>query len=136
MSDTELIKMEGAELEFKQPSKLLIQRWCSKQNSSQFRNVVDRTLLYIKKDDVKLVLSDTIDHGPVVKEDLDYALNSLRDYFSKGIIGFAFVNPDNIFSQILVERFVASSSDANVRIFKDIKEAEDWLLSLLDNIDN
>lgn len=110
--------------------KIIIQDWSYNTTQKDFRDIVKKTLFYIKNKGTINLISNTKQQKPIELLDIDYALNVLDNYFHQGLKKMAFVCPDNVFTEILVERFINCSKKNTIKKFDTIELAEEWLLAI------
>jgi len=112
---------------FDQNKKRLTQKWNDFATSNIFREAIDKTTDFVKENDVKTILSDTLNQKVVKSEDADYAAGVIPILVENGMKAMAFVVPENVFTQLSLNKFSSSVKGDTTGYFKSIAEAENWL---------
>ncbi len=112
---------------FDKNKKRLTQKWTGFASSNIFREAIDKTRDFVKNNDVKTILSDTLDQKVVKSEDADYAASVIPTMVSNGMKAMAFVVPEDVFTQLSLNKFSSSVKGDTTGYFKTISEAEKWL---------
>jgi hypothetical protein len=122
-------KTRGASFEYQSDTKILIQNWKEFITSEQFRKALDETVDFVKKNDVKAILNNTLEQSVVNKADTKYAASLMPQLFMDGIKSMAIILPEDIFTQISVKRFEVDTRGANVKMFTEVNSAMAWIKS-------
>jgi len=112
---------------FDQNKKRLTQKWTGFASSDKFREAIDKTNDFVKRNDVKTILSDTLNQNVVKPEDSDYAARVIPTMVNNGMKAMAFVVPENVFTQLSLNKFSDSVKGDTTGYFKTLAEAEKWL---------
>ena len=118
---------ENIRITFDEEKKRLVQEWNGFAPSGVFREAIDQTVDFIKKNNVTTVLSDALNQSVVNSEDAEYAASVLPTMARNGMKAMAFVVPENVFAQFALDKFSKNVEGAPTQYFKSIKKAEQWL---------
>ncbi|MFO8234849.1 MAG: hypothetical protein R6U04_05550 [Bacteroidales bacterium] len=118
---------KNVKITFDQNTKRLKQKWDGFASSEIFREAIDKTNEFVKNNDVKTIISDTLNQKVVKSEDADYAANTIPKMVSNGMKAMAFVVPENVFTQLSLNKFSTSVKGEITGYFNTIAEAEKWL---------
>jgi hypothetical protein len=118
---------ENVKITFDQNKKRLIQEWKGFASSGVFREAIDKTNEFVKANDVKTVISDTLQQNVVKPDDADYAASVIPTMARNGMKAMAFVVPENVFTKLSLDKFSHSVRGENTKYFKTRSEAVKWL---------
>mgnify|MGYP006285230187 FL=1 len=118
---------ENVKITFDQDKKRLIQEWKGFASSQVFREAIDKTCDFVKKNNVKTIISDTLQQNVVKPEDAEYAASVIPTMARNGMKAMAFVVPENVFTKLSLDKFSHSVKGENTKYFKTRSEAEKWL---------
>lgn len=114
-------------IDYDQFKKRLTQVWNGFIASKDFRDAIDATVKFAEKNQVKTIISDTLNQGVVKPEDTEYAGSVMPKLVAKGLKGMAFVIPENIFTQLSLKKFADNEQTKSVQYFKSVSDATKWL---------
>jgi hypothetical protein len=119
----------NVKIEFNSLNKQLTQTWYNFVSSDEFRKAIDFTVDYIKNNEVKSIISDTLKQRAVKPEDSEYAASVMPVLFSSGLLAMAFLIPEDIFTKMSLKKFadIEIQRQHNVEYFFDINEAHNWI---------
>jgi hypothetical protein len=117
----------GILIEFDEKKQRLVQTWTGFVTSEVFRKAIDATVDFVKKNDTKSILSDTLNQKVVKPDDREYAASVTPDLFKHGVTAMAFVMPENVLTQLSLKGFAQSTSSANLNFFSNANDAHRWL---------
>ncbi|ASB48347.1 hypothetical protein [Alkalitalea saponilacus] len=116
-------------IEFDTTKKLLLQKWIGFASSVQFREAIDKTVEFVKGNQVKYLMSNTVEQKPVGPEESKYAASVMPQLFGGGVKAMAFVMPKNVITKLALSSFAKEKGmPDNVQYFDNLAEAETWLL--------
>jgi len=118
---------ENVKITFGQDKKRLIQEWKGFASSEVFREGIDKTCDFVKKNNVKTIISDTLQQNVVKPDDADYAASVIPTMARNGMKAMAFIVPENVFTKLALDKFSHSVKGENTKYFKTRAEAEKWL---------
>jgi hypothetical protein len=118
---------ENVKITFDQDKKRLIQEWKGFASSGVFREAIDKTSDFVKKNNVKTIISDTLQQNVVKPDDADYAASVIPTMARNGMKAMAFIVPENVFTKLALDKFSHSVKGENTKYFKTRAEAEKWL---------
>jgi hypothetical protein len=118
---------ENVKITFDQNKKRLIQEWKGFASSGVFREAIDKTNEFVKANDVRTVISDTLQQNVVKPDDADYAASVIPTMARNGMKAMAFVVPENVFTKLSLDKFSHSVRGENTKYFKTRSEAVKWL---------
>jgi hypothetical protein len=118
---------ENVKITFDQDKKRLIQEWKGFASSQVFREAIDKTCDFVKKNNVKTIISDTLQQNVVKPDDADYAASVIPTMARNGMKAMAFIVPENVFTKLALDKFSHSVKGENTKYFKTRAEAEKWL---------
>ncbi len=118
---------DNVKITYDQGKKRLIQEWTGYAPSDVFREGIDKTYEFVKSNDVKTILSDTMQQNVVKPDDAEYAASVIPTMARKGMKAMAFVVPENVFTKLALDKFSHSIKGENTKYFKTRAEAEKWL---------
>ena len=126
----------NVKLEYDSLSKQLIQTWFNFVPSDEFRKAIDFTVEFVKKNEVKSILSDTLKQRAVKPQDSEYAASVMPQLFGSGLVAMAFLIPEDIFTKMSLKKFadIEVKSQHNVEYFFDLAEAQKWITSAINKI--
>lgn len=114
-------------LEYDENNKIILQIWKGFANSSQFREVITKTVELFKQKNASTLLVDAVKSSVVKKEDADFASDAIKS-LNKSIKAQAFVMPANAFVQISVKNYKDNTQDAvKTQYFDSVDKAKEWL---------
>jgi hypothetical protein len=114
-------------LEFDPVKKQLIQKWTGFSSSEVFRTAIDKTVEFSKSNEVKSIISDTLEQAVVKPEDSEYASASMPKLIANGLKAMAFVMPKNIITKMALDKFDKDSKSELVGFFPTLVEAKQWV---------
>ena len=118
---------ENVKITFDQNKKRLIQEWKGFSSSTVFREAIDKTCDFVKANNVKTILSDTLHQNVVKPDDSEYAASVIPTMARNGMQAMAFVVSENVFTKLSLDKFSHSVKGENTKFFKTRAEAEKWL---------
>jgi len=126
-----VLNMPYATLIYDATAKRLTQRWQGFAKSEEFRAVIDKTVHFVSSNDVRQIMSVTLEQEVVKPADSEYAAKAMPKLFAKGLQNMAFVMPQNVLTKMSLKTFEqASQGNTQVNYFSSESEATDWLNSL------
>lgn len=87
-------------IDYDQSRKQLVQTWSGFASSGQFREAIDKTLVFAKSNPVRTLISDTLNQSVVEPEDTNYAASAMPKLFQSGLKAMAFVMPKSVITQL------------------------------------
>ena len=118
---------ENVKITFDQNKKRLSQEWHGFATSDVFREAIDKTCDFVKTNNVKTIVSDTLNQNVVKPEDAEYAASVIPTMARNGMKAMAFFVPENVFTKLSLDKFSHSVKGENTKYFKTRAEAEKWL---------
>lgn len=118
---------KNVKITYDQGEKRLVQEWTGFAPSDVFREAIDKTYEFVKSNNVKTILSDTLQQKVVKPEDAEYAASVIPPMARNGMEAMAFVVPENVFTKLALDKFSHSIKGENTKYFKTRAEAEKWL---------
>ncbi|MFP3860558.1 MAG: hypothetical protein ACLFUW_07025 [Bacteroidales bacterium] len=118
---------ENVKITFDQSKKRLVQQWEGFASSQVFREGIDKTCDFVKKNNVKTIMSDTLRQNVVKPDDADYAASVIPTMVNNGLKAMAFVVPENVFTKLALDKFKSSIKGETTKYFMSKAEAEKWL---------
>ncbi len=126
----QIIESQEVKLYYDSDRKQLKASYLGFVRSSNFRHAIDSIVESSVKYDVHSLLVDSLNQGPVSKEDNEYASSTMPSLAENGLKYMAFVMPQQIITAMGVKRFSKiNNSDVQLGHFTRIDEAEDWILN-------
>jgi dTDP-D-glucose 4,6-dehydratase len=118
----------AVKLEYTASKMLLTQVWTGFATSEQFREGIDKTVDFIGKNAVKVIVSDTRNQKVVKPEDSKYAASVMPKLFGNGLKAMAFVMPEDIFTKMSLSSFSKEQAKPDyVQYFGNMESAEQWI---------
>ena len=113
---------------------LIIIKWRGFTLKDTFRQVVDITMDYMLKENIKLILSDIIEQKVVSPVEQDYAKNKVLQFYREtGAFKCAFLTADMSVSMACAARYsrliYSDLGNELVRLFFSEKKALEWLFA-------
>jgi hypothetical protein len=116
-------------IDYDQSKKQLVQTWSGFASSGQFREAIDKTLVFAKSNPVRTLISDTLNQSVVEPEDTNYAASAMPKLFQSGLKAMAFVMPKSVITQLSLRQFAEEKKTDNIKYFPSLSEAQKWLES-------
>lgn len=116
-------------IDYDQSRKQLVQTWSGFASSGQFREAIDKTLVFAKSNPVRTLISDTLNQSVVEPEDTNYAASAMPKLFQSGLKAMAFVMPKSVITQLSLRQFAEGKKTDNIKYFPSLTEAQKWLES-------
>lgn len=116
-----------AKLTYDKANQRLIQTWLGFANSEKFREAINESVTFSRKQPVKSIISNTQKQALVKKEDTDYAAAQMPELVKNGLQKMAFILSESAFTQMSVKRFGEKSNNDLIRYFQTEEEAHQWL---------
>ena len=116
-------------IDYDQSRKQLVQTWSGFASSGQFREAIDKTLVFAKSNPVRTLISDTLNQSVVEPEDTNYAASAMPKLFQSGLKAMAFVMPKSVITQLSLRQFAEEKKTDNIKYFPSLTEAKKWLES-------
>ncbi len=114
-------------IDYDQSKKQLVQTWSGFASSGQFREAIDKTLVFAKSNPVRTLISDTLNQSVVEPEDTNYAASAMPKLFQSGLKAMAFVMPKSVITQLSLRQFAEEKKTDNIKYFPSLSEAQKWL---------
>ncbi|MGM0651085.1 MAG: hypothetical protein ACQES1_11350 [Bacteroidota bacterium] len=118
---------KNVKITFDQGKKRLTQEWTGFASSEAFREGIDKTCDFVKANNVKTIVSDTLHQKVVKSDDAEYAASVIPTMARNGMKAMAFVVPENVFTKLSLDKFSHSVKGENTMYFKTRAEADKWL---------
>jgi hypothetical protein len=118
---------ENVKISYDKNKKRLIQEWKGFASSQVFRDAIDKTSDFVKANDVRTIISDTLQQNVVKPDDAEYAASVIPTMARNGMKAMAFIVPENVFTKLSLDKFSHSVKGENTKYFKTRDEAESWL---------
>lgn len=120
------------EIDYNSVNKQIVQTWYNYVPSVDFRQAIDFTVDFIRKNHVISIISDTLKQNVVKPEDSEYAAKVMGQLFNDGVQAMAFVMPDDIFTKISLKKFadIELNNQHKVEYFLHKEDAENWIKSI------
>lgn len=123
-----MLQLKSVNIVHYKKEKLLIQNWEKETDVNDFKKGIEESLKSIVKGETFYIISNTKNQLPITDNNISFAINMLTEFIEKGLKKMAFVCPNSLFTEILVNRFIKQSNFSNIKIFNSIEEAKKWIL--------
>lgn len=120
-------KKENINIRYLNRYKLLIQTWTKFVKSEDFRQAIDFTVEFATQNQVNYIISDALKQAAIRPEDSAYAASVMPELVKSGLIAFAFVIPEDIFTKLALKKFSDMEGTDHVQYFWEFEEALTWI---------
>ena len=110
--------------------KLIHLCWNSEANTHEYRKIFQFLIDFIKKRNVRYVVSDIRKEGLVSIDDLKWLEEEIfKKYIHLGVEKIALIIEDSIFSNVYAETIKRkfTNNEIEVRLFDSLKSANNWM---------
>lgn len=132
MALTIVYKSAHITIQFDDEHRRLTQTWFDFVPSDEFRKAIDFTVSFVSKNEVAVIISDTLKQHAIKPEDAQYATSVMPLLHDAGLKAMAFIIPEDIFTKMALKKFADLGGDyqQKVEYFFNMDDVLNWLKTI------